>query len=225
LLLLQRWGETMSLWNCGLWRALCPSPRWYMSVYGAAVEWYWQGKTEGLGEKPVPVPLCSPQNPHELPWAQTRASAVRNRRLTAWAMARPAQSVILKGNWVVWQHNKDDLAKVQSSSWRKLVEYPLLYLWEQSANWQLMNYRSSSTVASRAIAQAVSPWFLAAQAQVRAEICPCGNFSGHSGTGTGFSPTPSVFPVSIIPPLLYIHSCIIWGMGKGPVRGRSSLET
>jgi hypothetical protein len=25
---------------------------------GAWVEWYWQGRTEILGEKPVPVPLC-----------------------------------------------------------------------------------------------------------------------------------------------------------------------
>jgi hypothetical protein len=29
-------------------------------------------------------------------------------------------------------------------------------------------------------------------------------------------------PVSIIPPLLHIHSCIIWGMDKGSVSGRSS---
>jgi len=28
--------------------------------YGTLVEWYWQGKTEVLGEKPVPVPLCPP---------------------------------------------------------------------------------------------------------------------------------------------------------------------
>jgi hypothetical protein len=28
------------------------------------VEWKWQGKTEVLGEKPVPVPLCPPQIPH-----------------------------------------------------------------------------------------------------------------------------------------------------------------
>jgi hypothetical protein len=34
-----------------------------MSEYEASVEWYWQGKTEGLGENPVPVPIC-PQIPH-----------------------------------------------------------------------------------------------------------------------------------------------------------------
>jgi hypothetical protein len=31
---------------------------------GAPVEWNRQGKTEVLGEKPVPVPLCPPQTPH-----------------------------------------------------------------------------------------------------------------------------------------------------------------
>jgi hypothetical protein len=32
-------------------------------------------------------------------------------------------------------------------------------------------------------------------------------------------------PVSIIPPLLHIHSCIIWEMDRGPVSGRSATET
>jgi hypothetical protein len=58
-------------------------------VWRATVEWYWQGKTEELGEKPVPVPLCPPQIPHGLTQAWTRASAVRGRWLTTWAMARP----------------------------------------------------------------------------------------------------------------------------------------
>jgi hypothetical protein len=58
--------------------------------------WIWssgwmilRGKTEELWEKPVPVPLCPPQIPHGLTLAQNRTSAVRSRRLTAWAMARP----------------------------------------------------------------------------------------------------------------------------------------
>jgi hypothetical protein len=48
-----------------------------------------RGKPKYSGEKPVPVPLCPPQIPHGLTWDRTRASAVRGRRLTAWAMARP----------------------------------------------------------------------------------------------------------------------------------------
>jgi hypothetical protein len=33
------------------------------------------GETEGLGEKPVPVPLCPPQITRGLTWAQSWASA------------------------------------------------------------------------------------------------------------------------------------------------------
>jgi hypothetical protein len=40
--------------------------------YGEPVEWNWQGKTEVLGEKPVPVPLCTPQISHGPTWDQTR---------------------------------------------------------------------------------------------------------------------------------------------------------
>jgi hypothetical protein len=62
-------------------------------VWRATVEWYWQGKTEELWEKPVPVPLCPPQIPHGLTRAWTRASAARGRRLTTWAIARPGFTV------------------------------------------------------------------------------------------------------------------------------------
>jgi hypothetical protein len=37
--------------------------------------------------KHSPVSLCPPQIPHDLTWDRTRAAAVGNRRLTAWAMA------------------------------------------------------------------------------------------------------------------------------------------
>jgi hypothetical protein len=71
--------------------ASCAIMWWWLvfSSNGAPVEWNWQGKTEVLGEKPVPVPLCPPQFPHGLTRHRTRASAVRGRRLTAWAMTRP----------------------------------------------------------------------------------------------------------------------------------------
>jgi hypothetical protein len=62
-------------------------------VWRATVKWYWQGKTEELGDKPVPVPPCPPQIPHGLTQARTRASAVGGRRLTTWAMARPLAEV------------------------------------------------------------------------------------------------------------------------------------
>jgi hypothetical protein len=62
--------------------------RWIVFRNGAPVEWNLQGKAEVLGEKPVPVPLCLPQSPHVLTRDRTRASAVRDWRLTASAIAR-----------------------------------------------------------------------------------------------------------------------------------------
>jgi hypothetical protein len=50
--------ETVSLWNCWRQRTHCTTAVWCVSEYGAEVECYWEGKTEGLGEKPVPVLHC-----------------------------------------------------------------------------------------------------------------------------------------------------------------------
>jgi hypothetical protein len=58
-------------------------------VWRATMEWYWQGETEELREKPVPVPLYPPQIPNGTIRAWSRASAVRGQRLTAWVMVRP----------------------------------------------------------------------------------------------------------------------------------------
>ena len=55
----------------------------YEDGYVAMVEWYRQGKTEVLGEKPVTVPFFPPQIRLGLTWDRTRAFAVRGRRLTS----------------------------------------------------------------------------------------------------------------------------------------------
>jgi hypothetical protein len=52
------------------------------------------GKSDWLGEKPVPVLLCPPQIPHGLPWERTQASAMRIQRLIIWAMERSAIGLI-----------------------------------------------------------------------------------------------------------------------------------
>jgi hypothetical protein len=69
----------VQLWS--LTRPLSSPPMMHEWIW-SMVEWYWHGKTEGLREKPIPVPRCPLQIPHGLPWARTRASAVRSRRLT-----------------------------------------------------------------------------------------------------------------------------------------------
>jgi hypothetical protein len=53
------------------------------------VKWYWQGKTEILGEKYFPVPSYPPLVWHELTQDRARTSAIRSWQLTAWVMARP----------------------------------------------------------------------------------------------------------------------------------------
>jgi hypothetical protein len=56
---------------------------------------------------------------------------------------------------------------------------------------------SVSVSADRAMAQVVSRRPLAAEAQIRARVNPCGICGGQSGTGTGFPPSSSVSPVNI----------------------------
>jgi hypothetical protein len=65
----------------------------------------------------------------------------------------------------------------------------------------------------RAMAQVVSRRPLTSETRVRARVNPFGICGGQRGTGTGFSPSSSVFPCHIIPPSLsklisYGHSVI-----------------
>jgi hypothetical protein len=73
-------GVKLRLWTVAS-NGLCSS--FICREYG---EPWWNdidGKTEELGEKPVPVPLCPPQIPNGLIQAWTRVCMVRGWRLTA----------------------------------------------------------------------------------------------------------------------------------------------
>jgi hypothetical protein len=115
------------------------------------VEWKWQGKTEVLGEKHVPVPFCPPQIPHGLNGDRSRASAVRGRRLTACAMARPSISL-----YVIYY------IFILISVGDKIYKFPCSYVFVYSLNF--MPFRVSlfefSTVANSATLKmdAVGSW-------------------------------------------------------------------
>jgi hypothetical protein len=66
---------------------------------------------------------------------------------------------------------------------------------------EYVNYIPLSMKVGHAMAQVISCWPLTTEAQVCAQVSPCGIIGGQSGTGTGFSPSSSDFPCQyIIPP-------------------------
>jgi hypothetical protein len=109
-------GVRLHLWNA-VTNGHIVHPPGDIWVWRTTVEWYWQGKIEDVREKPIPVSLCPLQIPHGLNRARTRDLAVRGRRLTAWAMARPTYK--LASPWVfysyAWQTAQGQRT-VQSSS-------------------------------------------------------------------------------------------------------------
>jgi hypothetical protein len=64
------------------------------------------------------------------------------------------------------------------------------------------------------MAQAVSRRPLTMEAEVSSRLSPCWIYGEQNGTGTQFSRSSSVSPVSIIPPW---HSFIRWGMNIRPL--------
>jgi hypothetical protein len=99
-----QWVETVSV-ELGRWWAYCPDPRWYMSEYGAALEWYWQVQTKEVGENSVKAPLrmnCPSANTDlccEKPgttrlswlspsWRDTQLHRDANKHLIPWTASR-----------------------------------------------------------------------------------------------------------------------------------------
>jgi hypothetical protein len=101
-----------SHWTAAAFVGLLFVPGWmnewmncFFLIFGnvdPTLKWYRQGKTEKL-RKNYPSATLSTTNPTGLTWERTRTAAVRGRRLTVWAMARPImiiQTFITTGKMV-----------------------------------------------------------------------------------------------------------------------------
>jgi hypothetical protein len=78
--------DGVRLFLCWTGLLTCPLfiPQMILEWMWVVVEWYWQGQTRGLQEKPVLTPLYPPQIAPGLIWIQTWASLVRSHLLTTW---------------------------------------------------------------------------------------------------------------------------------------------
>jgi hypothetical protein len=98
-----QWGGTMRL-NFSASNGPTVHPPYDIWKWRSTADWYWQGKTEELGERSVPLPLCLPRISHGLTRARSWVSTVRGRRLTSWAMSRSSvifyQQISLVGTFM-----------------------------------------------------------------------------------------------------------------------------
>jgi hypothetical protein len=114
-----RWGGSRPKRGCLLYASILHIPQriWVSESDGEMI--YWQGKTEELEEKPVPVPLCPPQIPCGLTWA----SIVRGWQLTTITMARPSQDCYCNVRTYVCicacLHFTEIMKKMQA--WKKII--------------------------------------------------------------------------------------------------------
>jgi len=65
--------------------------------YGVMLEWCCEGKTEVLGEHPVPLPLYRPQSYMDCR-DRIQASAVKGLRVAAWTIARASKMKFMLNN-------------------------------------------------------------------------------------------------------------------------------
>lgn len=66
----------------------CSTLRWFISVYGAVLEWYWRANLRIRKRFPCPSDTLSTTNSMWNTLVRTRTSAARSRLLTVWLLTR-----------------------------------------------------------------------------------------------------------------------------------------
>ena len=105
--------------NCWDYMASVKMNEWVWSIFGMILI----GEDRNTRSKTCPNLLCPPQIPRGLAWNLTRASAVRGRWPTAWAMARPIlyhHNQFLKHN--LWYYPS---TFCRSLKWSRFEMFPL----------------------------------------------------------------------------------------------------
>jgi hypothetical protein len=165
-------------------------------------------KVRKIGETHVPVSFCPPQIPRGLTWARTRASAIRSRRRTAWAVTR-SKSYSLSVHFLEQGTDRSDVrcsyVAVISSNMDHTCHPVLVWpsiSWNDSCMQLLKWNKSRSTNAARghAIAQAVRSRILTVDVWVRFQ----NSQRGLCDTGTCVSPIFRMFLS------LYFHRCSVF---------------
>jgi hypothetical protein len=97
--------------------------------------------------------------------------------------------------------------------------------WRPEAPLSFMAHNSETHCIGRAIAQAVSRRLLAAETGIHAQVSPCGICGGQKWHWDRFFSESFGFPLSVSLHRYSVFTRIMWGMGNGPISGRSSTGT
>jgi hypothetical protein len=92
------------------------------------------------------APLCPPQIPHDLTWAQTREAAVESQLLTAWAMARPKFQGIKSNLYLcrLWRLLRTSASgpEMCSSAWRSFHQFRIRGTKKIQTRWFMITWNN-----------------------------------------------------------------------------------
>jgi hypothetical protein len=197
-------GGSTHLWNVG-------RQSFYMVVYPRRQFWTGTGllaewKRCTTDHKMVAV--------HRSPCTPTSLILILIALLDLWVYSQRV-SCSSSPRWYIWVWKHDGMIMTEESWWTQRKTCPIAIMCTINPTrtdcGTNLGSHSMRPVMGHALAQVVSRRPLTAEALVHARVNPYKICGGQSGTGTGFSPSSSVFP-SIYHSTITLQTYIIWGM-------------